>query len=79
MQCLLLLGLSINGTVKKEGDEEERYEQGDTKEEEFSSLDLDDPPKFVEAMKILFSALRIAVSWGWNPKGYEMEMKWTSD
>lgn len=72
VQCLLLVGLGINENAWK-NDDDFREEDDD---EEFSSLDPDELPNLVDAIKILFPNLRQNGS-GLKSKGeeeYEVEM-----
>ena len=63
LQCLLLVGLGLNANTGMMAEEEEE-------EEEFADLDPDDLPNLVDAVKVLFPALRDG---GLSPKGREEE------
>ena len=69
IQCLLLVGLGLNvnaGIMANNRAEEE----GEKEEDEFTDLDPDELPNLVDAVKVLFPALRDG---GLSPKGREEE------
>ena len=63
IQCLLLVGLGLNSNpgIQEEGDDEEA---------EFADMDPDELPNLVDAVKVLFPALRDGAL---SPKGREEE------
>ena len=70
IQCLLLVGLGLNSNAGSLEEEEEEEEA------EFADMDPDELPNLVDAVKVLFPALRDG---GLSPKGseeeeYEIEM-----
>ena len=71
IQCLLLVGLGLNSNTGNLPVEEEEEEEA-----EFADMDPDELPNLVDAVKVLFPALRDG---GLSPKGreedeYEVEM-----
>ncbi len=77
VQCLMLVGFGINEKAQVDRDRESVYE-GEVEDEEdgFASLDPDELPSLVEAIKILFPNLRDHSSGkkGRAEEEYEMEM-----
>ncbi|KAH9481144.1 hypothetical protein JR316_0005664 [Psilocybe cubensis] len=79
VQCLLLVGLGINEHAGKENVDPAEIDEDDVDDDEFSSLDPDELPNLVDAIKILFPSLRDQENEfaGIKSKGeeeYEMEM-----
>ena len=64
IQCLLLVGLGLNANAGKLEEEEE------AEDAEFADMDPDELPNLVDAVKVLFPALRDG---GLSPKGKEEE------
>ncbi|PPQ80290.1 hypothetical protein CVT25_003687 [Psilocybe cyanescens] len=79
VQCLLLVGLGVNEHAGKENVDPAEIDEDDDDDEEFSSLDPDELPNLVDAIKILFPSLRdrnsdyIGVK-GKGEEDYEIEM-----
>ena len=63
IQCLLLVGLGLNSNPGNQ-------EEGDDEEAEFADMDPDELPNLVDAVKVLFPALRDGAL---SPKGREEE------
>ncbi|KAF8972273.1 hypothetical protein BDZ97DRAFT_1783990 [Flammula alnicola] len=76
VQCLLLVGLGINEKAGKDRDTDADDDEEEEDGEEFSSLDPDELPSLVDAVKILFPSLRDSSSGqkGRAEEEYEMEM-----
>ncbi|KAF8805420.1 hypothetical protein BYT27DRAFT_7104597 [Phlegmacium glaucopus] len=68
IQCLLLVGLGLNVNAGKRADDKEDAEEED--ENDFADLDPDELPNLVDAIKVLFPALRDG---GLSQKGKEEE------